>query len=74
MAAAVKLAEFYGQHAEAVYKDMGADDNQAEARYLWKHIKEAGKAIISKRDLYRLVRGRFKRILCVILNYKKKKK
>ena len=61
MAAAVKLAEFYGQHAEAVYKDMGADDNQAEARYLWKHIKEAGKAIISKRDLYRLVRGRFKR-------------
>lgn len=61
MAAAVKLAEFYGLHAEAVYKDMGADDDQSEARYLWRHIQEAGKAIISKRDLYRLVRGRFKR-------------
>lgn len=61
MAAAVRLAEFYGAHAEAVYTDMGSDGSQADARYLWKRIQESGKMTMSKRDLYRLVRGKFKR-------------
>ena len=62
MEAAVKLAEFYGAHAEAVYTDMGADSDQADAKYLWRRIKGTGQAIISKRDLFNQCKGKFKHV------------
>ena len=62
MSAAIRLAEFYGVHAQAVYQIMGADEEQAKAKYLWKRISENGADTISKRDLFNLCKGRFKRV------------
>ena len=61
MQAAIKIAEFLGPHAEAAYQAMGADGSMEEAKYLWRRIAASGEAEISKRDLFRLVRGKFKK-------------
>ena len=61
MAAAIRLAEFYGVHAQAVYQIMGADEEQTNAKYVWKKIVESGNESISKRDLWRLCHGKFKK-------------
>lgn len=61
MAAATGIAEFLGAHAEAAYQVMGADESIEDAKYLWKRIEGSGEAEISKRDLFRLVRGKFKK-------------
>ncbi|MBQ8389583.1 MAG: DUF3987 domain-containing protein [Oscillibacter sp.] len=75
MEGAVRVAEFLSLHAEAAYQVMGADKNQETAKYLWRRIESTGREEISKRDLFRLCRGRFKRIedmepaLCVLMEY-----
>lgn len=61
MAAATGIAEFLGAHAEAAYQAMGADESIEDAKYLWRRIAGSGEAEISKRDLFRLVRGKFKK-------------
>lgn len=61
MEAAAGIAEFLGAHAEAAYQVMGADESMEDAKYLWRRISASGKAEISKRDLFRLVRGKFKK-------------
>ena len=61
MAAATGIAEFLGAHAEAAYQAMGADESIEDAKYLWRRIAASGEAEISKRDLFRLVRGKFKK-------------
>ena len=61
MAAATGIAEFLGAHAEAAYQAMGADESIEDAKYLWRRIEASGEAEISKRDLFRLVRGKFKK-------------
>lgn len=52
MEAAVKLGEFFGQHAEAAYQLMGADDSLDKAKYVLKRLERAGKSEITKRDLF----------------------
>lgn len=61
MAAATGIAEFLGAHAEAAYQAMGADESIEDAKYLWRRIEASGEAEISKRDLFRLVRSKFKK-------------
>lgn len=60
MAAATCIGEFLIAHAQAAYQVMGASENQADARYLWKRIK--GNNELSKRDLFNACKGRFKRV------------
>ena len=62
MEGAVKIAEFLGVHAMAAYQMMGADETQADARYLWRRIEGTGRDEISKRDLFQLCKGKFKRV------------
>lgn len=59
---AIKFADFFGANAEAVYQLIGADEAQADARYLWRRIAEAGKSEITKRDLFNACKGKFKRV------------
>lgn len=59
IARAVILTENLARHAESVYTIMGADEQQAEARYLWKRIQAHGGQEISKRDLIRLTSGHY---------------
>ena len=59
--AAAGIAEFLGTHAEAAYQAMGADESIEDAKYLWRRIEASGEAEISKRDLFRLVRSKFKK-------------
>lgn len=63
MQAAVKIAEFLGPHAEAAYQVMGADEGAADAKYLLRRIEHSGKTEISKRDLFNLCKGKFKRVV-----------
>ena len=59
--AAINIAEFLSTHAEAAYQVMGGDPEIANAQYVWRRLENSGKDEISKRDLFRLCRGRFKR-------------
>lgn len=61
MMAATSIAEFFASHAEAAYQVMGGDPEIANAQYVWRRLENSGKDEISKRDLFRLCRGRFKR-------------
>ena len=61
MAGATSIAEFLGTHAMAAYQMMGADEAQEDAKYLWRRIEGTGQSAISKRDLFRLVRSKFKK-------------
>lgn len=61
MAAATGIAEFLGAHAEAAYQMMGADEGIEDAKYLWRRLVNSGQTEMSKRDLFRLVRGKFKK-------------
>lgn len=61
MAGATSIAEFLGAHAEAAYQAMGADESVENAQYLWRRISANGEPEISKRDLFHLVRGKFKK-------------
>lgn len=61
MQAAVGIAECLSVHAEAAYQAMGADENVEDAKYLWRRIVANGENEISKRDLFRLARGKFKK-------------
>ena len=61
MAAATGIAEFLGAHAEVAYQMMGADEGIEDAKYLWRRLVNSGQSEMSKRDLFRLVRGKFKK-------------
>ena len=62
MEGAVKIAEFLGVHAMAAYQMMGADESTEDARYLWRRIESTGRDEISKRDLFDICKGKFKRM------------
>lgn len=59
---AVRIAEFLGPHAMAAYQVMGADQGYEDARYLWRRICSTGQTEISKRDLWHICKGKFKRV------------
>lgn len=61
MAGATSIAEFLSAHAVAAYQIMGADKEYEEARYLWGRIQHSGQDEMSRRDLFRLCQGKFKR-------------
>lgn len=60
MVAATSIGEFLMAHAKAAYMVMGSDEGQADAKYLWRRIRGAGKPSISKNDMIQLTRGRFR--------------
>ena len=60
MQVALDIAEFLGAHAEIAYQAMGADDETADAKYLWRKIGDADE--ISRRDLFCLCQGHFRTI------------
>ena len=62
MAVATSIAEFLSAHAVAAYQVMGADEEYESARYLWRRIESSGQDEMSKRDLFRLCKGKFKRV------------
>ncbi|RGX57035.1 DUF3987 domain-containing protein [Anaerotruncus sp. AF02-27] len=62
MQGAVKIAEFLGAHAMAAYQVMGADNDYEDAKYLWRRIESTGRDEISKRDLFAMCQGKFKRV------------
>ena len=41
---------------------MGANEDYENARYLWGRIQRSGQDEMSKRDLFRLCKGKFKRV------------
>lgn len=62
MAGATSIAEFLSAHAVAAYQIMGADEEYESARYLWRRISGTGREEMSKRDLFNICKGRFKRV------------
>lgn len=46
----------------AAYQVMGANEDYENARYLWRRIESSGQDEMSKRDLFRLCKGKFKRV------------
>ncbi|MEA4955884.1 MAG: YfjI family protein [Pseudoflavonifractor sp.] len=62
MAGAASVAEFLSAHAVAAYQVMGADEQYADAKYLWHRIESTGQNEITKRDLYQLSKGKFKTV------------
>lgn len=62
MAGATSIAEFLSAHAVAAYQVMGADKSYDDAKYLWRRIERTEQAEISKRDLFNLCKGKFKRV------------
>lgn len=62
IAGAVAVAEFLGKHAEAAYQSMGSNERVADAKYLWRKIEGTGLDEISKRELYRLCKGKFRTV------------
>ena len=62
MAGATSIAEFLSTHAVAAYQIMGADEEHENARYLWRRIGSTGQDEMSKRDLWQLCKGKFKRV------------
>ena len=61
MVRATSIAECLAAHAQAAYGLMGGDQSQVEAKYLWRRIQAHGGQEISKRDLYRLCKGHFRK-------------
>lgn len=62
MAGATSIAEFLSAHAIAAYQVMGANEDYENARYLWRRIRSSGQDEMSKRDLFRLCKGKFRRV------------
>lgn len=62
MSQATSLSECLLTHAEAAYVSMGSDSDSSDAKYLLKKIDSTGREEISKRDLFQLCKGKFKRV------------
>lgn len=62
MAGATSIAEFLGAHAMAAYRLIGADEPQEDAKYLLRRIEATGQDAITRRDLFDLCKGKFKKV------------
>lgn len=62
MTSAIRIAECLERHAEFVYQAMGADESFQDAKYLWRRIDTAGTLEVSKRDIYHICKGHFRRV------------
>lgn len=61
MAAAAAVGEYLLAHARAAFEQMGTDPVVADAEYVLRWLRKEAVQTIGGRDLYRGVRGRFKR-------------
>ena len=61
MYSAACIAEYLAANAVKAYRVMGADADEGDAKYLWRKITSTGADELSKRNLFRLVRGKFKK-------------
>lgn len=59
---AIQLGYYFLEHAKAAYQLMGADERIQGARYVLEKIKKMGQPKVSKRDIYRACRGKFKEV------------
>lgn len=59
---AISVTEFLGAHAAVAYQCMGADAAAEDGKYLLRRINSAGADQISRRDLFRLCHGKFRRV------------
>ena len=57
MANAIRLAEYFTEHAKAAYSLMGADDTVRLCRYVLKAVKENGLTEFKLREIMRLCRS-----------------
>ena len=57
-----RIALYFLEHAKKAYGMMGADAATADAKYLLKRILNTGKDEISKRDLWQICKGKFKKV------------
>lgn len=62
MVAATNIAEFLSSHAEAAYQIMGTNDEYEDARYLWRRIESLNQDSVSKRDLFNICKGHFRKV------------
>ena len=56
MADAVQIGRYYLAHAQAAFGLIGADPQVAQAQKVWRAIQKDGRAIISKRNIWLIVR------------------
>ena len=61
LTAAIRLADFFSEHALAAYAAMGADSEVENAKYLLRRPESVRSTELTKRDLFRLAKGRFRR-------------
>ena len=59
MASATSLGEFFSGHAEAAYQLMGANESQADAKYILKRLYAVRLNRVTRSELTRLCRGKF---------------
>lgn len=64
MLGAVGIAKYFISYAKVVFDMIGDLDTPQEkdAKYILKRLEANGKSEISKRDLYRLCKGKFKTV------------
>jgi replicative DNA helicase len=60
--AALRLGCYALEHARYTFAEMGTDARLEEARYLLRRLGGAGRAVLTKRDLFELAKGRLKTV------------
>jgi len=61
MAGATSIAEFLRSHALAAYQMMGSNEAQEDAKYLWRRMIAEKKDKVTRTELTRLCRGKFRK-------------
>lgn len=61
MQAAITIGRYFLEHAKAAYMLMGADEQIQGAKYVLRQLEKQQYDTISRRDLFRMCRGRFKK-------------
>lgn len=61
MQAAITIGRYFLEHAKAAYMLMGADEQVQGAKYVLRQLEKQQYDTISRRDLFRMCRGRFKK-------------
>lgn len=59
---AIEIGHYFIEHAKLSFSIMGANQEQANAKYVLKYISKDVHSEISKREIHRLCSGRFKKI------------
>lgn len=59
---AIEIGHYFIEHAKLSFSIMGANQQQKQAEYVLKYISKEFHSEMSKRDIYRLCRGEFKKV------------